>query len=63
MNADILALSQVTLHVRVWIEIYDYLNDIQDKHVTLHVMVWIEIGQWSMQSLPPTRHPPREGVD
>ena len=41
--ADIEAARQVTLHVRVWIEIIYVIANKIHMLVTLHVRVWIEI--------------------
>ena len=56
--------DMVTLHVRVWIEMFIREYRARDAaRVTLHVRVWIEIMPGISASVNVRRHPPREGVD
>ena len=56
-------IENVTLRVRVWIEIFSLIGVIIIRRVTLRVRVWIEISMDEMTPLPRYGHPPCEGVD
>ena len=43
--ATILNGERVTLHVSVWVEMYNRLVAVDGNYVTLHVSVWVEIWQ------------------
>ena len=55
--------TDVTLHVRVWIEMTTLQSGLFGSTVTLHVRVWIEISSANNGAGGKVRHPPREGVD
>ena len=59
----VLLLFEVTLHVRVWIEITTRRHRFYVSMVTLHVRVWIEIAITDILGYEEISHPPREGVD
>ena len=58
-----LPLSNVTLCVRVWIEISKLSISTIKHFVTLCVRVWIEIAASIKRRHSNERHPLREGVD
>ena len=53
----------VTLHARVWIEIWSCRPFLVAVCVTLHARVWIEIADTTLEEVLGDGHPPREGVD
>ena len=55
-------MTEVTLHVSVWVEILDYVYTFNNEFVTLHVSVWVEIINNIIQGDKLLRHAPRERV-
>ena len=47
-NEFILWRGKVTLHVSVWVEIWNVFLQMISKKVTLHVSVWVEIGSLTL---------------
>ena len=57
------AVNDVTLSVRVWIEMFSTLSHPGMTVVTLSVRVWIEIPKSYSTSAAKKSHPQCEGVD
>ena len=55
-------LTNVTLHVSVWVEIYKTYDSESEPSVTLHVSVWVEIYKYDASYFNDTSHAPRERV-